>query len=269
MKNGYAFLEFREFRDADDAVHDLNGRELKGERVTVELATGTPHGRDRHNWRPPPGGSYDRRDRGRGGNKYERTEYRLIVENLSSRISWQDLKDAFRQAGEVTYADAHTKRKNEGIVEFSSRSEMQKALDTMDGKEMNGRKIKLREDKPSSGSRSKRSRTRSRSRSRSKSKSHSRSRSTSRSSRSKSKSKSKSPIKKDADKNGEKEEKSKNRKRSRSRSGSRSSKSRSKSASPRANGDQTSPSAKRDKKGSSEEPERNDKKSDAGSGDSD
>jgi arginine/serine-rich splicing factor 4/5/6 len=32
LKNGYAFVEFAEFRDADDAAHDLNGRELLGDR---------------------------------------------------------------------------------------------------------------------------------------------------------------------------------------------------------------------------------------------
>ena len=43
-----------------------------------------------------------------------RTKYRVIVENLSSRVSWQDLKDYLREAGEVTYADAHRHRRNEG-----------------------------------------------------------------------------------------------------------------------------------------------------------
>ncbi len=32
MKNGYAFVEFQDYRDADDAAHDLNGRDLLGER---------------------------------------------------------------------------------------------------------------------------------------------------------------------------------------------------------------------------------------------
>ena len=43
-----------------------------------------------------------------------RTNYRLIVENLSSRVSWQDLKDLMRRAGDVTYANAHNDRRNEG-----------------------------------------------------------------------------------------------------------------------------------------------------------
>ena len=41
----YAFIEFDDYRDADDAVYDLHGTEFMGERVTVELARGTPHGR--------------------------------------------------------------------------------------------------------------------------------------------------------------------------------------------------------------------------------
>ena len=53
---------------------------------------------------------------------FNRTNYRLIVENLSSSVSWQDLKDYMRKAGEVNYADAHKNRQNEGIIEFTSRS---------------------------------------------------------------------------------------------------------------------------------------------------
>ncbi|PIO24515.1 hypothetical protein AB205_0081070 [Aquarana catesbeiana] len=54
-----------------------------------------------------------------GGPRYGppvRTEHRIIVENLSSRVSWQDLKDFMRKAGEVTYVDAHRGNRNEGYV---------------------------------------------------------------------------------------------------------------------------------------------------------
>ncbi|CAL8323802.1 unnamed protein product [Merluccius merluccius] len=190
LKNGYGFVEFDDNRDADDAVYELNGKELCGERVVVEHARGPRRDRDGH------GGGYGSGGRSNGyssqshvgRDKYGppvRTEYRLIVQNLSSRCSWQDLKDLMRQAGEVTYADAHKERTNEGVVEFCSRSDMNRALDKLEGKDINGRKIHLVEDRPRrrrsySGSRS-RSRSRRRSRSRSWSRRSSRSPSRSRS----------------------------------------------------------------------------------------
>merc|ERR1719242_2888578 len=57
MKNGFAFIEFDDYRDADDAVHELNGRDLLGSRVVVEHARG-PRRENR-------GGGGDRRDRRR------------------------------------------------------------------------------------------------------------------------------------------------------------------------------------------------------------
>uniref|UniRef100_A0A8C6ZT98 Serine and arginine rich splicing factor 4 n=1 Tax=Nothoprocta perdicaria TaxID=30464 RepID=A0A8C6ZT98_NOTPE len=119
LKNGYGFVEFDDLRDADDAVYELNGKDLCGERVIVEHARG-------------PRGVFGRRVEQSGRDKYgppTRTEYRLIVENLSSRCSWQDLKDYMRQAGEVTYADAHKGRKNEGVIEFKSYSDMKRILE--------------------------------------------------------------------------------------------------------------------------------------------
>ncbi|XP_052058130.1 serine/arginine-rich splicing factor 5-like isoform X1 [Mytilus californianus] len=227
LKNGYGFVEFEDYRDADDAIYELNGKDLCGERCTVEHARGAPRGDDRRDGGrdrgfrdyPPArsrrGGrdnyrrgfgqnnSADRRGYGQNNNSAERygpptrTENRLIVENLSSRVSWQDLKDYMRQAGEVTYADAHKQHKNEGVVEFSSYSDMKAALDKLDNTEINGRKIKLVEDRPKSSSRSSRRRSRSPSRSRSRSRgrrsrSASRSRSRSKSSRSRSRSRSRS-----------------------------------------------------------------------------
>merc|ERR1712142_1408986 len=142
---------------------------IGGQRVTVEHARRPGSGR---------GGRGDRRDhdrfnygRGpppRGRAPGPRTGYRLIVENLSSSVSWQDLKDYMRQAGEVTYADAHKQTRNEGVIEFETREGMEKALDSLDDTDPNGRRIRLTEDRSS-----RRSRSRSKSRSRSRSKSRS------------------------------------------------------------------------------------------------
>ncbi|XP_078089475.1 uncharacterized protein LOC144506941 isoform X2 [Mustelus asterias] len=96
-----------------------------------------------------------------------------------------DLKDLMRQAGEVTFVDAH-RNKNEGVVEFASSSDMKNALNKLEGTEINGRKIRLIEDR--------KRRTRSRSHSRSSSRSRSRSPSPRRS-KSASRSRSRSPSK--------------------------------------------------------------------------
>ncbi|CDW52879.1 RRM 1 domain containing protein [Trichuris trichiura] len=84
LKSGFGFVEFDDPRDADDAVYSLNGRELCGERVIVEMTKRPPKGRDpflhvvlaivsfKSRYGPPA-----------------QTPWRCIVHNLSSRISWQ------------------------------------------------------------------------------------------------------------------------------------------------------------------------------------
>lgn len=241
VKNGYGFVEFDDHRDADDAVYELNGRTLMGERVTVEKARGVPRGSDE--WRdssrrlPQP-------SRSRPGDRYApptRSEFRVTVENLSSRVSWQDLKDYMRQAGEVTYADANKLRRNEGVVEFSTYSDMKYALDKLDGTELNGRRIRLIDNsqrvrrRSRTRSRSHR-RSRSRSRRRSRTRSHSRSRS---GSRSKSKGRSKSHSRSRSASKAKDKSKSHSKSRSHSRSNSQEEnarRSKSRSQSPQTNG---------------------------------
>merc|ERR1719192_2443694 len=224
IKQGFGFVEFEDYRDADDAVYELNGKELLGQRVSVEHARGPRRDRSR-----------DRRDsRRRGGDsrapwldKYgppTRTDYRVTVENLSTRVSWQDLKDLMRKAGDVTYANAHKDKRNEGIVEFASRRDMERAIDKFDDYELNGRRIKLIENKSSHG----RSRSRSRSRSRRRS-SGERSRS-----------------------RGRRGRESRSRSKSR-RSGSKSSRSRSRSGSAKKMKDERDRSTSRDKRSKSRE----------------
>ncbi|KAK9169096.1 hypothetical protein Syun_001236 [Stephania yunnanensis] len=59
MKHDFAFIEFSDPRDADDARHSLNGREFDGSRIIVEFAKGGPRGsggsREYLGRGPPPG----------------------------------------------------------------------------------------------------------------------------------------------------------------------------------------------------------------------
>lgn len=241
VKRGYGFVEFDDKRDAEDAIFELDGKELLGERVSLQPARGRKRelgygGGDRYGG----GGGYSGRGSfgGRGGprsggGKYGppvRTEFRVTVENLSSRTSWQDLKDYLRQAGKVTYADAHKQRVGEGIVEFASYEDMKNAIRKLHDTDLNGRNIKIIQERAGSYSPKRRSRSRSprrRSRSRSRSKSprrRSRSRSRSKSPRrhSRSDSRSKSPKRRSRSRSRSKSPKRRSRSRSHSRSKSRS-----------------------------------------------
>merc|ERR1712223_2346142 len=160
IKNGYGFVEFDDYRDADDAVSDLDGKDMQGGRVRVELA------RDpRDSRRDRGGGGFGRggRDGRRGNPPGPKTNYRLVVENISSRTSWQDLKDYFRTAGEITYTNAHSPRSGEGIVEFATKRGLEYALKYQDELELDGRRLKVYEETRG------RSKSRSNSRDRSKS----------------------------------------------------------------------------------------------------
>ena len=91
MKNGQKMPTLF-FSDAEDAVHDLDGKDLLGERLRVELARsrdgGDRGGRGRRGYGDRRGDGRRENNRG-GGPPGPRTNYRIIVENVASRTSWQ------------------------------------------------------------------------------------------------------------------------------------------------------------------------------------
>ncbi len=80
---------------------------------------------------------------------------KLYVGNLSYEVSDADLQQAFSAHGTVSSATVIMDRdsgrsKGFGFVEMSSDEEAQAATDALDGKELNGRAIKVNEAKPRS-----------------------------------------------------------------------------------------------------------------------
>ncbi|KAJ2763917.1 Serine/arginine-rich splicing factor 6, partial [Coemansia nantahalensis] len=150
LMSGFGFVEFRDRRDAEDVMHDFNNREFMGERLLIEPAR-VDRRRERGD-RGDRGGSGryddfdDRQPRGGRAGPPQRTPFRVLVENLSSSVSWQDLKDFARRAGEVSFADAHKRRPGEGVVEFADESGLRNALRKLDGEDLRGRRVVIRED---------------------------------------------------------------------------------------------------------------------------
>ncbi|KAF7269305.1 hypothetical protein GWI33_017660 [Rhynchophorus ferrugineus] len=148
VKTGYGFVEFDDNRDARDAVNGLQGKTLSGSRVSIEMTCGKLH--RRATIKP------FQKNSGRGPRQRRpiRTKYRIFVENLSTEVSWQDLKDFLRPVAKVTFADAHKRHKNSGVAEFASYEDMKKAIRILDNKDLKGKRIRLIEDKSSRGSQS-------------------------------------------------------------------------------------------------------------------
>jgi RNA recognition motif-containing protein len=73
---------------------------------------------------------------------------KLFIGGISWNLDWQEVKDAFKEYGEVTFAkvikDRETgKSKGFGFVEYATVAEAVAAKEAMDGAELDGRTIKV------------------------------------------------------------------------------------------------------------------------------
>jgi len=155
----FAFVEFDDPRDADDAVAGRNNYSFDGYRLRVEHPRDDRDNRNTFSRPPRQYNSYSFRH---GAAPSRRTEHRVIITGLPPTGSWQDLKDHMREAGDVCYADVN--RDGTGTVEFTNREDMKYAVKSLDDTKFRSHEgesayIRVRED----GARS-RSRSRSRSR---------------------------------------------------------------------------------------------------------
>ncbi|KAJ3319852.1 hypothetical protein HDU76_000438 [Blyttiomyces sp. JEL0837] len=129
---GFAFVEYEDSRDARDAIDKLDNTRFLGERIIVEPAREQSDSR-----RSGRSDRYEPRARS--------SKYRLVIDNLPSRTSWQNLKDLMRKAGEVTFTDVD--RDGIGYVEFSNSTDMEEAIKMFDDKDYEGKILRVREDR--------------------------------------------------------------------------------------------------------------------------
>jgi RNA recognition motif-containing protein len=79
----------------------------------------------------------------------------IYVGNMSYNVTEEDLKQAFKPFGEVESVriirDMYSGRsKGFGFVEMSGKSEAQSAIESLNGKELMGRTVKVNEARPRS-----------------------------------------------------------------------------------------------------------------------
>ena len=112
----FAFVEFDDPLDADDAIDGRDGYNFDGYKLRVEIQKGP-----RNPGVPRPS---------RSGPPTRRSDYRCIITNLPPTGSWQDLKDHMREAGNVCYADVF--KDGTGVVEFIRYDDMKYAVKHLD-----------------------------------------------------------------------------------------------------------------------------------------
>ncbi|XP_067938843.1 serine/arginine-rich splicing factor 1-like [Watersipora subatra] len=195
LKNGagrgppFAFIEFEDYRDAEDAVRTQNGANYDGYALRVEVPHGArdggrgprgpPRYDDRRDYYSSGGrGGYDRgydrgynqgygRDRGGGhrDNGYAsrdrqrappvRRKYKVVVTGIPKSATVGDLKKHMKDAGDVISVKI---RDEKGYIEYDNNEDMRYALKKIDDTELetedgDKRRITVRECRESSRSR--------------------------------------------------------------------------------------------------------------------
>lgn len=175
---GCGIVEFNTPEDAQKAIKELNESFLDGRQIFVredseekkqkehEFAKdGTQGGNQNNNNNHRGGfrgrGRYHRGGRGNfhnnnnnaGGDRYQNQNKdgtQIYVGNIPYTVTWQQLKDAFREHGNVLHADVPSdymgRSRGFGLVRFESADDAQNAITAMNNSDFNGRQIYVKLD---------------------------------------------------------------------------------------------------------------------------
>ncbi len=148
---GCGIVEFASVEGAKRAL-TLNDSELMGRQIFVREDRESGSGNGYYTQQPgnaPSGGAVGARM------SSEKQDCRVYVGNLSWDVSWQDLKDHMRSAGDVSFAEVMQepggRSKGCGVVEYKSADDAKEAIETLNDTELKGRMIFVREDRETSG----------------------------------------------------------------------------------------------------------------------
>ena len=111
---GFAFIDYDDERDAQDAVTGEDGRNILDKRVRVEISR---RGRQRGGGGGGFGGG------GGGGGGLIRTDFRATLSGLPPSADWRTVKDFLRDTCPPAFVDDI--RGGECVVEFNSQDDLQ------------------------------------------------------------------------------------------------------------------------------------------------
>ncbi|GAX14247.1 hypothetical protein FisN_1Hh441 [Fistulifera solaris] len=149
---GSGIVTYQRPQDASRAIRELNDSELMGYQISVreDRSHSKLHGRG--------GGRFGGRGRGAGwgfggrgrggrdfvGGRGDTTDgIKLFVGNLPFETSWSEVKDHFKQCGEIIHAEV---KRGYGIVQFRKRMDAEKAIAEFNGTDFQGRNLEVRFD---------------------------------------------------------------------------------------------------------------------------
>jgi RNA recognition motif-containing protein len=139
-KRGYGLVRFTNHRDAAEAVRKLDGAEFQGRRLEVRMDRAATGSKTQDNAMPA--------HKGNGSADYDGQS--LFVGNLPFDVSWQDLKDHFKQCGKVDHSKViegpDGRKKGFGIIKYFDARDAEQAIRRLDGVEFRGRKLQVRFD---------------------------------------------------------------------------------------------------------------------------
>ncbi|CAG8516575.1 3284_t:CDS:10 [Diversispora eburnea] len=133
MSKGCGVVEYRTPEEARRAIETLNDTQLLGRPVFIRE---------------------DRETEAKFGTGLNLNRTERIMQ-LPYSVGWQELKDLFRNAGNIIRADIlvgqDRRSKGSGTVLFETPGDAANAISMYDGYEMNGRRIEVREDRFAGG----------------------------------------------------------------------------------------------------------------------
>lgn len=149
---GCGVVVYQRPQEATRAIRELQNSELKGQQISVREDRAQSGGRSYGGGRGR-GRGRGRGGPGRGGRGYRGEGTQVYVGNLSSETTWRELKDHFRQCGDVAHVEVKTNYQGQsrgfGIVSFSRKEDAEASISRLNGSELQGSELEVRLDQRS------------------------------------------------------------------------------------------------------------------------